>query len=133
MTNGTLDDLDIAPASVVKQAAHDFAAALAKTPQFKTFEQALERFRQDQTAQQAMRAFQEKQTSWRALLMLNALSPEQKMELEDLQNAFFSQPVVQEYLTAQSEFTELCQSLGDALSEAIGLNYAAACGVSCCG
>jgi hypothetical protein len=80
-----------------------------------------------------MRAFQEKQTAWRALIMLNALSAEQTAELEGLQNAFVNQLVVQEYLKAQMELTTLCQVVGDALSESIGLNYAAACGVSCCG
>ena len=72
MNEFVFDDIEIAPPSVVKRTAHDFAAALAETPQFKTFEQAAERFRQDQVAQQAMQAYEEKQISWRALLMLNA-------------------------------------------------------------
>lgn len=127
------DDIEIAPASVVKRAARDFAAALSETPQSKAFKQAAEQFRQDQSAQEAFKAFQEKQMSLRPLLMLNALSPEQRSELESLQSAFVNQPVVQEYFKAQTEFASLCQTLGDAISESIGLNYAAACGVSCCG
>lgn len=133
MDDKVFDDIETAPPSVVKNAARGFAAALAETPQFKAFEQAADRFRQDQAAQQAMGAYQEKQITWRALLMLNALSAEQKAELESLQNAFVNQPVVQEYFKAQTEFATLCQSLGDMLSESIGLNYAASCGVSCCG
>jgi len=127
------EDIEMASPSVVKQAARDFAAVLAETPQFRTFEQAAYAFRQDQTAQQAMQAYQQKQQSLRALVMLNALSAEQRDELERLQSAFINQPVVQEYFTAQAELATLCQALGDALSESIGLNYAAACGVSCCG
>jgi cell fate (sporulation/competence/biofilm development) regulator YlbF (YheA/YmcA/DUF963 family) len=80
-----------------------------------------------------MQAYQQKQQSLRALVMLNALSAEQHDELERLQSAFINHPVVQEYFTAQAELATLCQALGDALSESIGLNYAAACGVSCCG
>ena len=133
MDDKLFEEMEIAPPSVVKQAARDFAAALADTPQFKTFDQAADRLRQDQAAQQAMAAYQEKQISWRALLMLNALSVEQKAELESLQSAFVNQPVVQEFFKAQTEFTALCQALGDTLSESIGLNYAASCGVSCCG
>ena len=127
------EDIEMASPSVVKQAARDFAAALAETPQFIAFEQAAYAFRQDQTAQQAMQAYQQKQQSLRALVMLNALSAEQRDELERLQSAFINHPVVQEYFTAQAELATLCQALGDALSESIGLNYAAACGVSCCG
>jgi cell fate (sporulation/competence/biofilm development) regulator YlbF (YheA/YmcA/DUF963 family) len=128
-----VDNLEIAPPSAVRQAARDFAAALAETPLFKTFEQAAFTYRQDLAAQQAMQAYLQKQQSLRALLMLNALSAEQSAELERLQNAFSSQPVVQEYFIAQAQLASLCQALGDALSKSIGLNYAAACGVSCCG
>ena len=48
-----------------KRAAHDFAASLAETPQFKAFEQAEEQFRQDRTAQEAMQAYQQNRLSHR--------------------------------------------------------------------
>jgi len=133
MEDTVLEDIEIASPSMVKQAARDFAAALAETPQFKAFEQTAYAFRQNQAAQLALQAYQQKQQSLRALLMLNALSAEQHDELERLESAFITQPVVQKYFTAQAELATLCQALGDALSESIGLNYAAACGVSCCG
>ena len=133
MDNKLIDDIEIAPPSVVKQSARDFAAALSETTQFIVFEQAAYAFRHDQTAQQAMQAYQQKQQALRALVMLNTLSLEQRNDLEHLYNAFNSQPVVQEYFRAQMELASLCQALGDVLSESIGLNYAAACGVSCCG
>lgn len=133
MSDKAINDIEAAPTAVVKQSARNFASILTETPQFKSFEQAAERFRQDQAAQHAMKAFQQKQKDWRALIMLNALSPEQRTELDSLKNAFVSRPVVEEYFKAQSELATLCQTLGDALSESLGLNYAAACGVSCCG
>lgn len=133
MDDKVFDDIEIAPSSVVKQAARDFAAAVVETPEFIAFEQAADRFRQDSAAQQALSAYQEKQIFWRVLMQLNALSPEQRAELEDLKNAFMNQPVVQEYFNAQTVLTTLCQALGDTLSESIGLNYATTCGASCCG
>jgi cell fate (sporulation/competence/biofilm development) regulator YlbF (YheA/YmcA/DUF963 family) len=133
MDDQVSDDIEMAPPSVVLSAARDFAAVLAETPQFQSFEQAAERFRQDQTAQQAMEAYREKQIDLRPLLMLNALSAEQTAELECLKNVFVNQPVVHEYFKSQTALATLCQALGDTLSESIGLNYAAACGVSCCG
>ncbi len=133
MNDLVYDNIEIAPVEVVKCAARDFASALAESPQFKTFEQAADRFRQDETAQHAMQAYQEKQQSLRALLMLNALNEEQRVELEGLHRAFINQPVVRKYFQAQTDLARLCQQLGDMLSECVGLNYAAACGVSCCG
>jgi hypothetical protein len=46
MTDMVLNDFDIAPPEVVQHAAHDFAAALAATPQFRAFEQAAYAFQQ---------------------------------------------------------------------------------------
>lgn len=133
MNDVIYEDIEIAPSSVVMQAARDFASALSETQQFTRFEQAYYTFRQDQSAQQALQALQEKQKSLKGLQMLNALNAEQSDELERLENDFTDQPVVQEYMAAQAELVSLCQELGDALSGSIGLNYAAACGVSCCG
>jgi len=127
------DEIEIASTSIVKQAARDFAAALAETPQFKAFEQAAYAFRNDQVAQQAMQAYQQKKQSLRPLMMLSAQSNVQREDLLQLQSDFTNQPVVQEYFTAQAELTTLCQALGDELSGAIGLNYAAVCATSCCG
>jgi cell fate (sporulation/competence/biofilm development) regulator YlbF (YheA/YmcA/DUF963 family) len=133
MDDQVSDDIEMAPPSVVFSAARDFAAALAETPQFQSFEQAAERFRQDQAAQQAMEAYREKQMDLRPLLMFDASVMNNVPNSESLQNAFVNQPIVQEYSKAQMELASLCQALGDALSESIGLNYAAACGVGCCG
>ena len=133
MNDQVNEDIEIASTSIVKQSARDFAAAIAETPQFKAFEQAAYTFRNDQAAQQAMQALQQKQQSLRPLMQLNALSNYQREELMELQSAFTSQTVVQEYFSAQAELTTLCQALGDELSGAIGLNYAAACAASCCG
>jgi len=133
MNDQVNEDIEIASSSIVKQSARDFAAALAETPQFKAFEQAAYAFRNDQVAQKAMQALQQKQQSLRPLMQLNALSNTQREELLELQSAFTSQTVVQEYFSAQAELTTLCQALGDVLSGAIGLNYAAVCAASCCG
>jgi cell fate (sporulation/competence/biofilm development) regulator YlbF (YheA/YmcA/DUF963 family) len=58
MSDGVLNDLELAPASVVKQAARDFAATLAETPQFKAYEAAADRLNQDSEAQRAIEAFE---------------------------------------------------------------------------
>ena len=117
MDDKVVHDLETAPPSIVLKAARDFAAALAETPQFKSFEQAAERFRNDQLAQQAMRTYREKQKDLRALIMLNALSAEQQTELESVKNTFLDQPIVQEYFSAQAELASLCKTVGDILSE----------------
>jgi len=133
MNESELDDIDVAPPSVVKAAAHDFAAALAETPQFKAFEQAYEALNQDTAAHQSLSIYQEKVKSMRATLMLNAVSDAERAELEKLKNDYMTRSAVQAYATAEAELTALCQQVAGMISASTGLNYAACCGTSCCG
>ena len=65
--------------------------------------------------------------------MLNAVSEAERDEIERLRDDYVTLPSVQTYAHAQAELTSLCQQIAGMISEAIGLDYAAACGASCCG
>ncbi len=116
----------------VRAAARAFAEALAESVEFQASEEAAERLRQDETAQRAIGAFQTKQQSLQAMLMLNAVSAEDRADLERLRQAFLSHPTVAAYLLAQENLTAVCQAAADVLSQRIGLSFAAACGPGCC-
>ncbi len=118
--------------AVARQAARDFAAALAETPQFKAFEQAAEELQRDQVAQRAIADYTLKQQSLQWMQQLNAVSAQDQAELERLHKAFLGNPTVAAYLKAQEALTTLCQAAGDLLSRQIGLSFAAACGPGCC-
>lgn len=132
MTSISISDLEIAPPSVIKQAALDFAEALAASPQFQRFEAASARLREDLTAQQAMQLCQEKQQSLQALLLLDAVSEGDRAELERLRKAFLDEPAVIDYLEAEANLRTLCQRTANDLSQMIGFNFAAACSTGCC-
>lgn len=132
--NGTeWNEFAMAPPSVVHTAARDFAKALSETPQFKAFEQAYELLSADEAARQAEARYQAKANSLRALLMLNAVGADERAELERLWNDYVSLPTVEAYIAAEADLTALCQQLAAMISGAIGLDYAATCGASCCG
>jgi cell fate (sporulation/competence/biofilm development) regulator YlbF (YheA/YmcA/DUF963 family) len=132
MSDQILNELELAPPEVVRQAARDFAQALAETPQFKALEAADERLRGDAAAQGAMQAFQAKQQGLQMMQMLNAVSAEEAADLEHLRQAFLAAPAVAAYLQAQEDFTALCRAAADLLSKSIGLSFSAACGPGCC-
>jgi cell fate (sporulation/competence/biofilm development) regulator YlbF (YheA/YmcA/DUF963 family) len=133
MNNMELDDIEAASPSVVHAAARDFAAVLSETPQFKAFEKAYEALNKDTAAHGILSAYQAKAKSLRAILMLNAASDAERAELEQLKNEYVTRPTVQAYAAAETELTSLCQQTAGMISSAIGLNYAASCGASCCG
>ena len=132
MPDYDVNELELAPPEVVRQSAREFAVALAETPQFKTYEAATDRLNHDPAAQQAIDAFQAKRESLQAMLLLNAVSDADRAELQRLQNTFSSTPAVVAYAQAQADLMMICQTAADVLSQAIGLNYAAACGSGCC-
>jgi cell fate (sporulation/competence/biofilm development) regulator YlbF (YheA/YmcA/DUF963 family) len=130
-TGMNLIDTQTVETTTIDIAVRAFAEALADSNVFQRFEQASERLQADAAAQAAMRAFQQKQQSLQALLMLNAVSPAERSELENLQKAFFGQPTVASLLEAQSELRIVCQTTAGMLSERIELPFAAACGPGC--
>jgi len=132
MSNADMNDLEIAPPAVVSQAAHDFAAALAETAEFKAFEQAASVVNEDAAAERARMAFQAKQQSLQALLRLNAVSAQEQAELERLRQAFLSLPTVAAYAQAEADLVAVCQAAGDLLSRHIGIDFATACASGCC-
>ncbi len=128
-----LSDIEVASPSVVMAAAHDFAAALAETPQFRAFDEACVAVSQDALAQQALTGFQAKAEALRAMRRLNTVTEADRAELERLRQDYLTRPSVQAYAAAEAELTALCQQAAAMISAAVGLNYAAACGTSCCG
>jgi cell fate (sporulation/competence/biofilm development) regulator YlbF (YheA/YmcA/DUF963 family) len=133
MDDPILNDIEVASPSVVKQAASDFANALAETPQFQAFEQAAWMLRQDEKAQAALKAFRDQQDSLKGLAMLKAVSSKDQAELDRLKENLFSQPSMVAYTQAQAELVSLCQAVGGALSQSIGIDFSAATSSSCCG
>lgn len=128
------NDLEVAPKSVVMQAAKQFAEVFAETSQYREFEQAYMAFRQDTEAQNAIREFQKKQASLKALLMLNAVSEEDRNELQRLQERFYRQSSVLRYAKAQEELIAISQQIGELLSSVIGLDFGNSCRTGgCCG
>lgn len=134
MENLTLNDLEIAPKSVVLQTARLFSKTLADTPQFQEFEESYQNFRQDLKTQKLYQELQKKQESLRVMAMLSAVSEKDRTELENLQKDFYRQKSVSRYLKAQEDLISICQEVGDLLSKSVGLDFGSSCRVGgCCG
>jgi cell fate (sporulation/competence/biofilm development) regulator YlbF (YheA/YmcA/DUF963 family) len=117
---------------VIDQAIKGFAMALTEADVFQVFEVAAQKLHQDQEAQEVIAAFQEKQNSLQMMLKLNAVSPEDRGELERLRDAFVSNPTVAAYLEAQENLTTTCQAVAQLLNQSTGLSFSTACRPGCC-
>ncbi len=129
------NELEVASEEVVMHAAQQFAGVFIETPPYQAFEKAFNAYRQDPAAKSAQQAFQQKQASLKGLMMLNAVSDADRQELQSLQDQFYQQATVVQYMQAQTDLVALSQELGDILSKSIGLDFGSACRTSggCCG
>ena len=135
MEQYTYNEFEVASKTTVKQAARQFAEAFVETPQYLAFEKAYYAYSKDEKAQKALQEFQAKQASLQAMLMLNAVSEADKVELTRLRDNFYNQPSVLEYSKSQSELVAISQEIGDMITEAVGMDFGNACrtGGGCCG
>ena len=134
MDNNLEVDMEIAPREVVMQSARQFAKLFTESPLFQAFERAYTNYAEDPAAKKALEDFQNKQEPLRGLMALNAVSPQDMLEIQRLQAEFYNQPSVKQYARAQDELIAASQEIGDLLSEAIGLDYGVSCRVGgCCG
>ena len=124
MTDYAVSEVEVT--AEARQAARNFAAALACTSEFQAFESASDRMQQDPVAQEALAAFQRKQST-------GPTNPEDQAELNQLYQNFLDVPSVVALLEAQTEVQALCREAAEHLSTRIGLSYAAVCGSCHCG
>lgn len=125
-----LNDLDLS--TEVREAVRHFGLELTNTPQFVQFKQAAEALEQDEEAQRALAAYQQKQQSLQVVIRLNALTDEERLELDRLHEAVFSRSTVTEYIQAQNAVVELFSAVNDVVSNRLGLRFAQRRG-GCCG
>jgi cell fate (sporulation/competence/biofilm development) regulator YlbF (YheA/YmcA/DUF963 family) len=118
--------------STVQDAIREFAAAVEGTSQFAAFEESGRALQNDQAAISAIHAYQSKQQSLQMMLMLNAVSEDERNELEQLRQAVFDNPTITGYVQAQDRLTALCLASAALLSEKIGLEFSVKRG-GCCG
>ena len=119
--------------SDVEGPARRFAAAIAETATYRSFEEASVCFSNDEHARGAYQAFQARQRELQPMIMLGAASEEQKAELDQMYDAFMSEHSASSLLDAQASLAALCSQLDVVLSQRLGLPFAATCSPGCCG
>ncbi len=117
----------------VYAAARAFAEALAELDVFQTWEQAAWALCQNQAARALAGRLQTMQRELQPLLMLGAVTAEQRLELEQLRSDYLTLPTVLAYTQAEAALRALCQAANEAVSKQVGLDFATNCASGCCG
>ncbi len=117
----------------VYAAARAFAETLAESDVFQAWEQAAWALRQDQAARALAERLQTMQRELQPLLMLGAVTAEQRLELEQLRSNYLTLPTVLAYTQTETALRVLCQAANEAISKQVGLDFATNCASGCCG
>lgn len=130
-----INELELAPTTVILEAARQYAKAFTATRQYQAFVKAYNDFLEDETAQQTLFQLRQKHEQIRNQPLSEPVGETIQTEIKRLEEIFYAQPSVKAYLGAQNELIALAQTHGDVLSEALGLDFAAACQRrgGCCG
>lgn len=106
-----------------RQAARQFAAVLAATSQYKSFDLARRQLQHDAEAQQAIRDFQQKQRVLQMTQMWGAISQDDERELHRLHQRMMDIPSVRHYVHCQEELSSICRQAAQVIGEVIGTDF----------
>ena len=119
-----------------RQAAAEFAKALADTSQFHCWEKALLSINQDKAAVDTAQKIQELQSRAKSAIesgnLLNLTGVSYRKELEKMTGEYRLRPAVASYLEAEGEFRAFCQALNVLISDAAEIDFAKLGASGCC-
>lgn len=133
MVNTNNTEIRITTEDELRTTIREFVNALVDSPHYRNYESASKNFQSDNDAKQALREYQAKAKDLQTKQMFNMISEAEQQDLQRLWMIFLGFKSVQDFFDAQEEFQSLCRSCAQVISDSCGLDYATACGASCCG
>ena len=122
-----LSEPQVVQKSAVMDTAQKFCQVFTELPQFKTYEQANAALRDDADARLAAQAYSQKLGSLRIPIKLKTVSEKDKLELQNLKDAYDQTPSVIAFNKADQELRAVAQQLGDILSQSIEMDFGNRC------
>lgn len=122
-----LIEQQVMPRPVVLDSAQKFCQVFMEIPQYKAYEQANADLRDDAEAHAAAQAYSQKLGSLRIPIKLKTVSEKDKLELQNLKDAYDQMPSVIAFNKADQELRAVAQQLGDILSQSIDMDFGNRC------
>ena len=117
-------------ANAVKQKTEEFAEAILHCEEYTTFVTSHEKFISNSEVQELLKTFQSKRND----LYNDKFTPSLMDEIKDLQEKINTNPIIQQYTTAQNDLVELLQRTNTIITANVGIQFAyVEKGGSCCG
>jgi cell fate (sporulation/competence/biofilm development) regulator YlbF (YheA/YmcA/DUF963 family) len=122
---------DTVAESTVEDLAAELGAAIADLPEYEAYQEAERAVARDEDAQRRIDEFNELRREFAMARQTGEASEEDLQELKAAQEELHSMPVMSEYLDAQERLDDRLETLNEAISEPIGIDFGERAG-GCC-
>ena len=109
----------------------DLGEAITETPEYRAFERAQRAVEEDDEAQEKISAFEQIRQDFMIAREAGSATQEDVEEVKQAQQELHSLPVMKEYLEAQEAMQDRLESLNEAISEPLSVDFGGEAG-GCC-
>ncbi|UPV73785.1 YlbF family regulator [Halorussus limi] len=109
--------------SRVEELAGELGEALAQTPEYQRFEETKEAVEQDDEAQEKVQEFEQLRQEFMLARQTGEATQEDIQKVREAQQELHSLPVMDEYLQAQEDLEEKMESVNQAISEPLAVDF----------
>lgn len=115
----------------IEELGRELGEAIAETPEYDAFEEAKSAVENDRAAQEKIQEFEQQRQEFMLARQVGDASQEDLQDLQRAQQELHALPVMEEYLEAQSRLAERLESVNEAISEPLEVDFGEQVG-DCC-
>lgn len=115
----------------IEELGRELGEAIAETPEYDAFEEAKSAVENDETTQEKIQEFEQQRQEFMLARQVGDASQEDLQDLQRAQQELHALPVMEEYLEAQSRLAERLESVNEAISEPLEVDFGEQVG-DCC-
>jgi cell fate (sporulation/competence/biofilm development) regulator YlbF (YheA/YmcA/DUF963 family) len=109
--------------SHVEELAEELGEAIAETPEYQRFEETKAAVEADDEAQEKVQEFEQLRQEFMLARQTGEATQEDMQKVREAQQELHSLPVMEEYLEAQSDLEDRMETVNEALSEPLAVDF----------
>ena len=123
MSIETEADGDATELSGVEELAGELGEAIARTPEYRRFEETKQAVEDDDEAQEKVQEFEQLRQEFMLARQTGEATQEDVQKVREAQQELHSMPVMDEYLQAQEDLEEKMETVNKAISEPLAVDF----------
>ena len=115
----------------IEDLGRELGERIAETPEYERFEEARAAVQRDEAVQSRIDEFEQLRAEFMQARQTGQATNEQLQRVQEAQDELHAMPVMSEYLDAQDELTDTLETVNEAISEPLAVDFGGEAG-GCC-